>query len=421
MAFQIWNFLFFTLHTNYLLTTADQTVFPSRAQANTVFVRSKRANMFLVEEILKGNLERECYEERCNKEEAREVFEDNQKTEDFWNIYYDGDQCNSSPCQHGGVCKDTIGGYNCQCTETYSGLNCEKDVSECPAEGPLACQQFCKPTQESYRCFCAKGYTLHSDKRSCIPQVQNPCGVVRASSDSPASHNKDHNGHNNQVCTQGRCPWQVIFVDGSGNEMCHGVVLGKRSILTTAGCMTKDKELYFIIGSSNERRNTSEAKWTLHNRYVTGHPNDDLAFLELKEPIALGENITQLCLPEKDFSENILMKTGKEGVVVGQSGNPSYLPLDDCRSKLNLSFELTNKMFCMDKPEAEGVVARRYRRKRCDVISGTPVASVEGNTAFLTGLFLSQSDCSQGLVFTKVSRYLPWIRQQFLSTEGRQR
>lgn len=39
--------------------------------------------MFFVEEILQGNLERECYEERCNKEEAREVFEDNQQTVSF--------------------------------------------------------------------------------------------------------------------------------------------------------------------------------------------------------------------------------------------------------------------------------------------------------------------------------------------------
>ncbi len=45
-----------------------------------VFLRSKRANMFLVEEILQGNLERECYEELCNYEEAREYFEDDAKT-----------------------------------------------------------------------------------------------------------------------------------------------------------------------------------------------------------------------------------------------------------------------------------------------------------------------------------------------------
>lgn len=36
--------------------------------------------MFLVEEMLQGNLERECIEEICSYEEAREYFEDTAKT-----------------------------------------------------------------------------------------------------------------------------------------------------------------------------------------------------------------------------------------------------------------------------------------------------------------------------------------------------
>lgn len=48
--------------------------------ASSSFLRSKRANRFLLEEILPGNLERECVEEFCSYEEAREYFEDNAKT-----------------------------------------------------------------------------------------------------------------------------------------------------------------------------------------------------------------------------------------------------------------------------------------------------------------------------------------------------
>lgn len=51
--------------------------------ASSVFLRSKRANSYLIEEILQGNLERECYEELCTYEEAREFFEDTQKTVGF--------------------------------------------------------------------------------------------------------------------------------------------------------------------------------------------------------------------------------------------------------------------------------------------------------------------------------------------------
>lgn len=254
-------------------------------------------------------------------------------------------------------------------------------------------------------------------------------------------------------------------MDAGGDVICHGVVLGRTSVLTTATCMTTDKDLSLIIGEqrpllyiisftqpvalvnkltftlicwiffcikisglislaghSHAKINASQViKRTLHNRYMTGNPDDDLAFLELKEPIALGQGtgIIQLCLPEKDFSENILMMSGKEGVVVGGANKPSYVSLDLCHSKLNLSFPLTNKMFCMEEQEPDGIRTRsQYKKEECDLSSGSPAATVEGNTAFLTGLFLSQSDCSRGLVFTKISRYLPWIRKLLLSTEA---
>lgn len=51
----------------------------SKERASQVLVRKRRANA-LLEETKKGNLERECIEELCNKEEAREVFENNPET-----------------------------------------------------------------------------------------------------------------------------------------------------------------------------------------------------------------------------------------------------------------------------------------------------------------------------------------------------
>lgn len=55
--------------------------------ASSMFLRSKRANMYLIEEILQGNLERECYEELCTYEEAREYFEDTKKTVGFVQLF----------------------------------------------------------------------------------------------------------------------------------------------------------------------------------------------------------------------------------------------------------------------------------------------------------------------------------------------
>ncbi|XP_013882522.1 prothrombin [Austrofundulus limnaeus] len=63
-----------------------QDVFLNGQQASQVLVRNRRANS-LFEEMKPGNLERECVEEICDAEEAREVFEQKDKTDKFWTKY----------------------------------------------------------------------------------------------------------------------------------------------------------------------------------------------------------------------------------------------------------------------------------------------------------------------------------------------
>ena len=55
-------------------------VFLSGRAAGSVLRRQRRHNSGMFEEFYQGDLERECREEQCDLEEAREVFEDDQKT-----------------------------------------------------------------------------------------------------------------------------------------------------------------------------------------------------------------------------------------------------------------------------------------------------------------------------------------------------
>lgn len=55
-------------------------VFLPTSKANEILVRRKRASSYLLEELFEGNLEKECYEEICVYEEAREVFENDAST-----------------------------------------------------------------------------------------------------------------------------------------------------------------------------------------------------------------------------------------------------------------------------------------------------------------------------------------------------
>lgn len=75
--------LLFLLHS----CLADH-VFLNSHLASQVLVRNRRANQ-MFEELKPGNLERECVEEICDHEEAREVFEQTDKTEKFWEKYLD--------------------------------------------------------------------------------------------------------------------------------------------------------------------------------------------------------------------------------------------------------------------------------------------------------------------------------------------
>ncbi|XP_009193249.1 transmembrane gamma-carboxyglutamic acid protein 2 isoform X1 [Papio anubis] len=72
----------------------DQEVFLAPPEAQSFLsshTRIPRANHWDLELFTPGNLERECHEEKCSWEEAREYFEDNTLTERFWENYiYNG-------------------------------------------------------------------------------------------------------------------------------------------------------------------------------------------------------------------------------------------------------------------------------------------------------------------------------------------
>uniref|UniRef100_A0A8C2RNH0 Gla domain-containing protein n=1 Tax=Capra hircus TaxID=9925 RepID=A0A8C2RNH0_CAPHI len=101
-------------------------------RAHQVLRIRKRANSFL-EELRPGSVERECSEEVCEFEEAREIF---QNTEDTvrppdWvqNLRLkDGDQCEQRPsgspcdlpCCGRGKCIDGLGGFRCDCERFFS-------------------------------------------------------------------------------------------------------------------------------------------------------------------------------------------------------------------------------------------------------------------------------------------------------------
>ncbi|GAA6091447.1 vitamin K-dependent protein C-like [Tachysurus ichikawai] len=68
-----------------LASTVCTSVFYSSPEAH-MLLRSRRANSML-EELKAPSLERECMEERCDFEEAKEIYKTKEATLRFWSIY----------------------------------------------------------------------------------------------------------------------------------------------------------------------------------------------------------------------------------------------------------------------------------------------------------------------------------------------
>ncbi|XP_068126762.1 vitamin K-dependent protein S [Hyperolius riggenbachi] len=188
------------LATSLLMPTlAGGRTFLSSQSASQFLSRKRRANSFF-EESKRGDLERECVEELCNKEEAREIFENTPETEYFYPKYlaclgshrngnkiayldFDGpadlrscitaipDQCKPLPCNKEGYkeCKDGKGNYTCICKPGWQGAQCEQDINECedPEKENGGCNQRCVNFPGGYRCACEDGYYLLADKHTC--------------------------------------------------------------------------------------------------------------------------------------------------------------------------------------------------------------------------------------------------------------
>ncbi|XP_075419499.1 growth arrest-specific protein 6 [Tenrec ecaudatus] len=173
-----------------LVTESSHTVL-LRAREAAQFLRPRQRRAYQVfEEAKQGHLERECIEERCNKEEAREVFENDPETDYFYPRYLEcidkygspynknpnfvtcvqnlPDQCTPNLCDMEGthVCQDLMGNFYCMCKAGWGGRLCDQDVNECSQQNG-GCNQICYNKPGSFHCACYSGYSLSSDSRTC--------------------------------------------------------------------------------------------------------------------------------------------------------------------------------------------------------------------------------------------------------------
>ncbi|XP_078054054.1 coagulation factor X-like [Mustelus asterias] len=141
-------------------------LFLQKPDAARFLSRFRRAN-YLFEEAKGGNLERECLEETCSREEVREIFEDDTNTDLFWAFYAGTSDCDLSPCENGGICLDIYGDIFCNCPGGFNGTFCEFDINECELLNVCPPGTTCVDGINNFTCNCpvdgCKGLTLRDN------------------------------------------------------------------------------------------------------------------------------------------------------------------------------------------------------------------------------------------------------------------
>ncbi|XP_051779544.1 vitamin K-dependent protein C [Erpetoichthys calabaricus] len=409
---------------------ASASVFYSSQQANTVLRIHKRANS-LFEELKQGSLERECMEEKCSFEEAREIFKTMDATLNFWTRYYDGDQCDPNPC-HNGTCIDQIGSFLCRCDPNFEGRLCgyEKFATNCSNDNG-GCDHQCREDaqQKSRQCSCISGYSLDDDNRQCSSKEQFPCGRLQVEkAEDPLLEFKQPREIMPFVvggakAKKGHSPWQALILF-SGRFHCGGVLIDQNWVLTAAHCIKTATKFRVRLGDY-ERLRTEHTEVTLLVTEIIVHPNytekiedNDIALLRLEHPVTFTKYIIPICLPPQPLAESVLNNEGTNVEVTGwgkqhenaknQSSALRYIKIrlashEECSTLM--TSKLTENMLCA------GTLGES--KDACSGDSGGPMVTKYKNTWFLVGLVSWGEGCGRidklG-VYTKVSNYLTWIR-----------
>lgn len=446
-------------------------VFLSTQAANAILQRHKRYNTGVLEEFLEGNLERECLEEKCNLEEARETFENDEKTMEFWSVYVDGDQCASSPCVNQGSCKDHIGYYTCQCESGFTGRNCEIVVARRCDVNNGECMHFCESVGSfGALCSCAEGYQLHENGRDCEPEDEFPCGKTarmemlklvkrslanetnnitalttaappdtNTSADTPPfwAFNRTLATTENprtaikrivggRQVTEGEIPWQVALIaHPSGHLFCGGSILSSHWVITAAHCLAEAPGPFIIrVGEHNlfitegTEQDHEVLEQHIHPRYNSSVSlyNHDIALLYLKTPIAFSSTARPICVGPRAFTEALVQRASP--ATVSGWGRTRFLG-SKASVLQQVDVPFTDRSQCKESSSARitrFMFCAGYHsqaKDACQGDSGGPHANLHHGTWFLTGIVSWGEECAkEGKygVYTRVSLYYSWIK-----------
>ncbi|XP_054918301.2 venom peptide isomerase heavy chain-like isoform X1 [Dermacentor andersoni] len=254
------------------------------------------------------------------------------------------------------------------------------------------------------------------------------CGIFSASGRIVGGH---------LVRGKDQIPWVVQLVLPSmynetynASQFCGGSIISAHFVLTASHCVAK-RRIYLdeavIIYNSTEKLRGSRvgiAALFSHPSFIPGELGHDIALAKTAEPFTFDRFVRPVCLPWRQ--SNLV---GRKALISGwgrvsardKSGldllriTQTILPYNRCKESFSKE-ELTKRLTPYDV-----LCARTKGKGICKGDSGGPLTVLgKGGKAVQVGVAAFAYGCAHPTkadFYTRVSTYVPWIREQLAASE----
>lgn len=217
---------------------------------------------------------------------------------------------------------------------------------------------------------------------------------------------------------QGSIPWQVGLQTSRGFNYCGGTLVGKRTVITAAHCVTgkSPSEVYIWLGghrrSDGSKTRIVASSITIHESYNRRSLKNDIAIITLSSDATFNNDIRPACLPKTVASDlaNVDATISGWGTLSSGGSTPDVLQTasvtttteSECKSAYGSEYHHT-EMICASDTGVDS----------CQGDSGGPMtAQTPNDRSYLLGIVSWGYGCADRKypgVYTRTPTYEDWI------------
>jgi len=229
-----------------------------------------------------------------------------------------------------------------------------------------------------------------------------------------------------QYCAEG-----VPDVDGTCLHYCGGTIISPSWIVTTGSCFTELMYFKIFAGSLNLYELDSDIKQSSEIRQTILHPDydggrNDIRLIQLTTPLELNERVQPVKLPEQNSTYVGDVVVSGWGITEDDNDPFAYFSdtlqyltsnMPDVETCLQLAnaaadpnpFDVTSNVCSVNSPNNHGV---------CEGDIGGPVTQNGTLVGIVSWYFEPCGSLNAPSVYTKVSNYIDWIRENVPELQG---